>query len=286
MLLDEYVQTLMQLGLTLVQAKAYLALSRLENANIKTISKASNLARQDVYRIMPTLQKIGLVEQIIATPTKYKAVPLKNGISSLLERRAQEHAELQTKTLQLINSLHEDNAQIAPSTTEEEPQFVITSEQSLISRKLIDGATASKTSIDSVGTRESFEALVLHNCQDFKKALKRGVKIRSITEMPPKGKSIPRCVETLKKHPLFEVRLVSPPAPITMTTFDKKEVNICMAVGDSKAAPSLWSNNPVILALATNYFEEVWNSAFKYKRRKSAQFEQPIINPKETQVNP
>jgi DNA polymerase III alpha subunit len=56
----------MDLGLTLLQAKIYLALSKTGKATIKTISKASNSARQDIYRIMPTLQKLGLAEKIIA----------------------------------------------------------------------------------------------------------------------------------------------------------------------------------------------------------------------------
>ncbi len=279
MLQEEYVQTLMKLGLTLVQAKAYLAISRLENATIKSISKASNLARQDVYRIMPTLQKIGLVEQIITTPTKYKAVPIKNGISNLLEHRAQEHAELQRKTAQLLNSLHEDNAKIAPS-VEEEPQFVITSELSLVFKRLMDGTNASKISIDSVGTWDSFEAVVLKGFQDFKKALRRGVRIRSITETPPNGKTIPRCVKILKKHPLYEVRFISPPAPITMAILDKKEMNIGIGFGEPKTVSSLWSNNPVILELTTNYFEEVWNDALQCKPENSPKYVQPIVSPK------
>jgi sugar-specific transcriptional regulator TrmB len=281
---EEYVQTLMKLGLTLVQAKAYLALSRMENATIKAISKASNLARQDVYRIMPALQRIGLVEQIITTPTKYKAVPIKNGITSLLENRAQEHAELRRNTAQLLSSLHEENVKIAPS-VEDEPQFVITSELTLVLKRLMDGTNASKISIDSIGTWESFEAVVLKGFQDFKKALARGVKIRSITEMPPNGKSIPRCVEILKKHPLYEVRFISAPAPITMAILDKKEMNIGIGGGEQKAVSSLWSNNPVILALTTKYFDEVWREASPYKRRKSAELCQPILSPNETQMN-
>ncbi|MCW4047841.1 MAG: hypothetical protein NWE99_09855 [Candidatus Bathyarchaeota archaeon] len=57
---DECVQTLMGLGLTLLQAKTYLALATLGKADVKMISKASNVARQDIYRVMPVLQKLGL----------------------------------------------------------------------------------------------------------------------------------------------------------------------------------------------------------------------------------
>ena len=277
MLQDEYVQSLMDLGLTLVQAKAYLALSRLDNATIKTISKASNLARQDVYRIMPILQKIGLVEQIITTPTKYKAIPIKNGISSLLQHRAREQAELQKKTAELLNNLQDDNFKtLLP---EEAPQFVITSELSLLFKKLMNGTRASQISIDSVGTWESFEGVVSNGFQDFKKALKRGVRIRSITEKPSNEKQIPSCLGTLRKHHLYEVRFISAPAPVTMVILDKKEMNICISNPDGRAMSSLWSNNPVILELATNYFEEIWSKVSRDKGEEPETVVHQIISP-------
>lgn len=267
MIQDEYVQTLMDLGLTLVQAKAYLALSRLDHATIKSISKTSNLARQDVYRIMPILQKMGLVEQIITTPTAYKAIPIKNGISSLLLHREQEQAKLHKKTAQLLSTLHEDS--FRANGPEEGPQFVITSELSLLFKKLMDGTRASQISIDSFGTWDSFEGVVSFGFQEFNKALKRGVRIRSITEKPTNKKNVPKSLETLKKHPLYEVRFISPPAPVTMVILDKKEMNISISNPDGRSVSSLWSNNPVILGVTNNYFEEAWSKATWGKRESS-----------------
>lgn len=63
----------MELGLTSLQAKIYLALAQTGNATIRNIAKNSKIARQDVYRIMPSLQKLGLAEQIVVSPTMYKS---------------------------------------------------------------------------------------------------------------------------------------------------------------------------------------------------------------------
>ena len=63
MIKDECAKILMDLGLTLLQAKAYLALSQLGKATVKTISKTANVARQDVYRVMLALEKLGLAEK-------------------------------------------------------------------------------------------------------------------------------------------------------------------------------------------------------------------------------
>jgi len=84
---NEHVQILTDLGLTLLQAKTYLALSQLGKATVKTISKTANVARQDVYRVMLALEKLGLAEKIVAKPTMYKATPIKEGIYFCFKRK-------------------------------------------------------------------------------------------------------------------------------------------------------------------------------------------------------
>lgn len=274
MLKDRYIHTLTDLGLTLVQAKTYLALCKLDTATIKMISKASSLARQDIYRIMPALQKMGLTEKIIANPTKYKATPIRNGIAHLLQNKEQEQKMLHKKTAELLKNLQEDAFRMeAPA--EEEPQMLVISELSLLVKRLMDETNASEISIDSMGTWESFEGITAHGLADFKKALRRGVRIRAITEKPPSEKAIPPYLKTLQKHPLYEVRFVSPPSPVTMSIIDKKELNICISTTEERSVSSLCSNNPVIVGLALNYFEEIWSKASTDKKgstRKRAQF--------------
>ena len=125
MIQDEHIQTLIGFRLTLLQAKTYLNIAKLEKADVKTLSKASNVARQDIYRIMPRLQKLGLTEKIIAKPTMYKATPIKEGLSILLQNKKKEIAELQTKKTSLIKTFQAKNTKIDPK---EETHFIITSE--------------------------------------------------------------------------------------------------------------------------------------------------------------
>src|ERR1039458_8159881 len=87
---DLHIQMLMNLGLTLLQAKVYLTLAELGKAEVKRISNASNVARPDVYRVISTLEQIGLAEKIITVPTMYKATPIKEGYYILLQNRSEE----------------------------------------------------------------------------------------------------------------------------------------------------------------------------------------------------
>ena len=130
---DKTIEILMNLGLTYLQAKTYLTLTQLEKAEAQKISKASDVARQDIYRIMPTLEKLGLAEKVIGTPILYKATPLKEGSLMLLQKRTKEHTTLQEKIKLLLNSNQEGN--INTIFHEENSQFIITSERKLFLKK-------------------------------------------------------------------------------------------------------------------------------------------------------
>lgn len=75
---EEHYQTFVNLGLTYLQAKVYVTLLKLGDvgAEVRKIASASAIARQDVYRILPALQKMGLVEKVVAIPTIYRPIPL------------------------------------------------------------------------------------------------------------------------------------------------------------------------------------------------------------------
>ena len=94
---DKDVETLTSLGLTVLQAKVYLALVKSGDLTIKEISKNADVARQDLYRITSELQKLGLVERLITIPTKFRAMELTHGISILLQLRREKEAEMEKK---------------------------------------------------------------------------------------------------------------------------------------------------------------------------------------------
>ncbi|MFB3888399.1 MAG: helix-turn-helix domain-containing protein [Candidatus Bathyarchaeia archaeon] len=58
---EERIEVFMRLGLTMNQARVYLALARLGLTTAKRLSKDAQISRQDVYRVMSELQEIGLL---------------------------------------------------------------------------------------------------------------------------------------------------------------------------------------------------------------------------------
>ena len=106
---DERIQTLMALGLTFCQAKVYLVLVLNESCTAKTLSHISKVTRQDIYRIMPKLETLGLAQKILSIPTEWEAAPIDEGLAILLEHKNKQFSELKEKTTKLLSNFRENS---------------------------------------------------------------------------------------------------------------------------------------------------------------------------------
>ncbi|MCW4018406.1 MAG: hypothetical protein NWF00_06985 [Candidatus Bathyarchaeota archaeon] len=251
----DHIQTLMDFGLSYLQANVYLNLVKLGIANVQMIAKASNVARQDVYRVMPILLERGLGEKIISKPTMYVATPLKDGLSILLRRKKDEYANLQKKKTHLIDQFCSDTGKIMLE--EEKTRFKIIAETTLLlnmHRKLIQNVENSLDVILLLVTKPANlveEWTYLNEICETRK----DVKIRLIAnEFAKKPHSITN-IASLK------MKRSSTPILFGMHIFDTKEVTF--SISQDCGIPCLWSNNPNVVMLAQNYFGVLWNSSLK-----------------------
>jgi sugar-specific transcriptional regulator TrmB len=86
------------LGLGLNQARVYLAILKLEKATVGQVAKFSKVRREEVYRIMPTLEKMGLIERLVGKPTVIRATPISDALSFLV-------AEEETKSYDRLTGM-------------------------------------------------------------------------------------------------------------------------------------------------------------------------------------
>jgi sugar-specific transcriptional regulator TrmB len=261
---DEEVQTLTCLGLTLCQARVYLALARSGMSTAKTISKVSKVTREDIYRIMPTLQKLGLVEKVITKPAKFKATSIQDAVSILLEHRTKEHSELHAKTKKLLQNFKENNAKT--TILEEEPQFVLIPKKEALHQRRMKATQNAQTSIDVVTSWKRFQRAMISYAETLKKAVERGVKIRVVLEKPEGKNSLPEAIQASKKNPSVIVRCIPAHPTAVVMVYDRKEVFIITSpTARLTESPALWSNNPSLVELAQNYFETLWFTSVKDK---------------------
>jgi sugar-specific transcriptional regulator TrmB len=258
---EEHVETLVKLGLTSLQARIYLTILTLQRANVGKVSNIAEIARPDVYRVLPTLEKIGLVRKVITTPIMYEATPLKEGCQILLNRKKAEYEEAEQESTELIRTFEEKNSTIVDQGNGES-FWLINGRELLIERILLADSTAKK-SIDVIGRWGAIRQVVFSNSDVYQQAMKRGVKIRFITDKPTVADTF---VEKLSKanNRLFEFRYLEEPLPIRGAIYDEESANMCVrTIQDQQLTPSLWSNNPEFVKLLVNHFENLWQRAKK-----------------------
>ena len=263
---DQKVQTLKRLGLTSVQARVYLALVQSGILIARQISRISKVARQDIYRVLWALEKLGLVEKVITKPFSFKAIPIQECVSTLMERRIKEMSELRSKSRELIKCVTENQRKtIFP---EKETQFILIPKEAMVHerRKSIE---TSQNSIDIITTCKRFVQSIFKYGADYRRALKRGVKIRYIVGKPEGESQLIGVIETLKfvkKYPLFKVKYFRDPIPTVLALVDKKKLFIFIVpTQELEESDALFSTNPSLIKLSEHCFEMMWLTGLEDK---------------------
>ena len=259
--LNKEVQNLIRLGLSSCQSRVYLALVQLETATIKDASDVSGVARTDIYRIVSKLQELGLVEKIITAPVKFRAIPIYEGVSILMERKTNELSQLQIDTRDFLKDLKQNK----PKTMHPaKADYVLIPEKEPLLHRLSKECQTTKRSIDIVCGYKAFQPRLFVFAEVLEKAMKRGVKIRWIVEKPEDLNSWSEIVQVFKKNPSFNLRTI-PEAPVVrLGIYDKNEMFIASyPKTGTLESPVLWSNNPSLVAMAQDYFEILWITAME-----------------------
>src|SRR5208282_5744811 len=169
----------MKLGFTLDQARIYLALVQEGPATARKIAEISKIARPDFYRIIQTLQKEDIVEKRITKPAVFRAIPMAYLLPKILNRKAAEQNKLKKKTEELLNDFESTRANVVQ---EADGEFTIISGKEAIIRRLKETLLKAQISVCVVTSQTRFSTAILEFEENYRKDLKKGVKIRIATD--------------------------------------------------------------------------------------------------------
>jgi sugar-specific transcriptional regulator TrmB len=250
---EETVQTLVNLGLTVLQAKVYLALVKSGTSTGRTTAKTAKVASQDIYRVLTELQEKGLIEKIIAKPNKYRPILLEEGLSMLLQRRNKQTAELKKAAFVMFKTFQSSGEREDKNETGD---FVLIPEKEPIENRFIRVWETAQTSVDLVNDER--EAMIMRekHYELTVKAHKRGVKIRELLIKTRGGGG------GLKRRPEFQSSYLHFPSPAKVVIKDNTEVFISTTYEVSTLKqPYLWSNNPIIVQVIQQWYDIMWEKS-------------------------
>jgi sugar-specific transcriptional regulator TrmB len=263
---EKLTKELMSFGLTGNEAKVYLALLQLKKSNARAIARLSNIPRQEIYRVLPRLEKLGMVEVIIGKPTKFLAIGPKVVLSELIERQqeilSRQVSELRGKKSMLEKELKKVEGQSAGLVRPEPVQFALISGQHLANEKIQEMLVNAKNEVLWMVPKFEIKRAVFYDRDKMlSQCAKRNVKVRIITEIDKKN------IEEINKLSRFcEIRH-APGVTSLFTIVDDKELIVGSAMYTSEGSTSgglvhkLWTNDSSQINTMKEFFEKVWTDS-------------------------
>jgi sugar-specific transcriptional regulator TrmB len=263
---EKLIKELESFDLTGNEAKVYLALLQYKKASAHAIAKLSGAPRQEVYRVLPRLEKLGMVEVIIDRPTKFLAIDPGEVLSELIERQqkilTERISDLRNRKSRLETELREVAGKSAGFILPEPVHFALISGQHLVNEKIKEMLENAKSEVLWMAPRVEIRRAVIYDRDEMlHQCAQRNVAIRIITEVDRKNEK-----EVSKLSRFCNVRH-APGVSSLITIVDNKELIIGSAVHtkedsvNSGLINKLWTNDTSHINIMKDFFEKVWKDS-------------------------
>jgi sugar-specific transcriptional regulator TrmB len=259
----DHVEILAQLGLTSNETKIFWTLCQMGPATAKTISKSTGVAREIIYQIMPKLQEKGLIEVMITTPKKFRAIPMNKSLGLLLKSKTEEYKKLEVKVDLLSRAFKGNDSNEGLQT--EDSSFVLIPERESVVKRINEAIEVAERSIDLVLSWKRFsQGTASVFAESIKSALNKNVKVRFVVENPGKAKSANYAFQFCRKSPTCQTKFIPNRPQTVLGIYDEKELFvIANPQKDLYGSPALWTNNQSLISLVQDFFDILWITAME-----------------------
>jgi sugar-specific transcriptional regulator TrmB len=260
---ENLLKELTDFGLSGNQAKVYLALLQLKKASAREVARLANIPRQEIYRVLPELEKLGMVEVVIDKPTAFLAVNPGKVLSNLIENKKEKVSkqleELGEKKRALEDELSKVEGKSAGFARPEPVRFSLISGQRMINEKIEEMLRNAKSEVLWIAPKlEINRAIIYDRDEALRTCARRNVKVRIITEVDEKNVK-----EITQLSKFCDIRH-SQGVTSLATIVDGKELVIGSAVYSSENLTNgglmheLWTNDSGHVTVMKDFFEKVW----------------------------
>ena len=259
---ETLVNKLSNFGLTVNQAKVYLSIVQHGRTNVRQISKETQLHRQDIYKLLPKLEKMGLITKTIDQPFMIEAIPIEKGLDSLVwkeKAKANERiSRLENNLRDVINSLRkqprmEEETRFALLSTDE----TIRNRGRLIFKKL-------KKEFLLVTNLEDLKSPSTHYYRDFLQTVAdNNAKTRLIVVTDSDEDTVKQTVKNVAPTTgQFVAKSINEATCKNYQIIDNREVWISTQQKTETGSPAiLWTNDQNVIEVYKENFKKAWSRA-------------------------
>ncbi|MGD6805423.1 MAG: TrmB family transcriptional regulator [Candidatus Bathyarchaeia archaeon] len=271
---DKLVAKLVSFGFTTNQAKVYLNIVQSGKTHVGKISKETQLHRQDIYKLLPKIEQMGLIVRTIDKPFMIEALPLQNALKHLIQKEKDDAAQrisfLERNLRDLTNLIRQQKKHEG----KEEARFTLLTTSEALQSK---GSQTFKKKRKSINIVTNTENLMGASAQHYKELLRLIVESKAkIHLVIVSTKPIDELKQTIEKvmpeNGFFTVKVIEKCACKDYQLIDNKEVWIVTQQKSEAGHPTiLWTNDPNLVEVYSENFVQTWScpSALTIYKQKS-----------------
>lgn len=256
---EDLVVKLASFGFTVNQAKVYLSIVQSGKTRVGRISRGTQLHRQDIYKLLPKLEKMGLITKTIDKPFMIEAIPIEKALETLISKEKDKANE---RISQLENNLKEmvTAIQMQPEIKEEARFTLLTSDEAIKNRgRLI--FKKSKKDFKIVVSMEHITKPALHYFREFLQLIAdHNAKLELIIVTTEHKEEVKQIVEKIAPgNGQLKVKFINNSVCKNYQVIDNKEVWISTQQKTENGFPCLlWTNDLNIVATYRENFQLTW----------------------------
>ena len=256
---DENTDLLLGLGLSLNQARVYLAILKLEKTTVGQVAKLSKVRREDVYRVLPSLEKMGLIERLMGKPTEIRATRIANSLTSLVTEEKNKSQERLTGMRSIVQKLSlKDWKQPPPG---EESIYILIAEKKAILTKTSELINNSEKEVALIADKLRITQILAHFSDEYKQAIKKEAQIRLIFEGENPDGLLKEKVQKIIGSASVSVKFHHEALNHFIMSDDKEALITTSKENGLGESPSLWTNNSNLIGVLRTSFESDWKKA-------------------------
>ena len=256
---DENMDLLLGLGLTLNQAKVYLTILKLEKTTAGQVAKFSKVYREDVYRILPILESMGLIERLLGKPAEIRATPISDALSFLVSEEQGKFDERLKGMKGIVQRLSLKDWKQPLS--KEESIFILIAEKKAILAKTSGLIRNSIKEVALIADKTRIMPVLSQFSDEYKKAIKKGANVRLLLEGEKPDVFIKEKVAKLLGTVSVLVKFYSEPLNHFIMSDDREALITTSIESGLGESPSLWTNNRNLIGVLRTGFESDWEKA-------------------------
>ena len=258
---EDLVIKLESFGFTVNQAKVYLCIVQSGKTRVGKIAKTTQLHRQDIYKLLPKLEKMGLITRTIDKPFMIEAIPIEKALETLILK---EKKKSEDRIFHLENNLKEmiDSIQRQPQIKDETQFSLLSTDEAIRNRRTLMLKKIRKeaqlvASIENIQTRST-------NFRDFLQTIARTkAKARLIVVTKEDDETTKRAIEKIAPFAgQFTAKSIVKTACKNYQIIDNREIWIATQQKTETGLPCiLCTNDQNIIEVYKENFRKAWTRA-------------------------